>query len=185
MPSSNATGRGFRLRVRDASGQIRLSAYPLLRELLIEDRVIFPDSDCWFWRGRHYRGKRNSEARPMTRLSGKQEVVYRLAYTVFKGAIPPGQCVCHRCDVGACWNPDHLFLGSRRDNALDMHQKGRNRGGQNWKTKTHCPRGHEYTEANTKVYQGRRYCRLCHTIHSRNYARRKTGVKKPRILTDD
>lgn len=38
---------------------------------------------------------------------------------------PGDLCVLHRCDVRACCNPAHLFLGTKKDNALDMHAKGR------------------------------------------------------------
>jgi hypothetical protein len=39
------------------------------------------------------------------------------------GPIPAGLCVLHRCDVRPCINPDHLFLGTQKDNMADMAAK--------------------------------------------------------------
>ena len=51
--------------------------------------------------------------------------LHRLSYRIFKGKIPNNMFVCHRCDNPRCFNPDHLFLGTPRENVEDMIKKGR------------------------------------------------------------
>jgi len=64
----------------------------------------------------------------MFRVIGRSRIMaHRFAWLASRGDIPAGQEVCHRCDNPACVNPDHLFLGSHRDNLLDSIRKGRKR----------------------------------------------------------
>lgn len=60
-------------------------------------------------------------------ISGVMVLMHRLAYQVFIGPIPTKMYVLHSCDVRNCVNPDHLFLGTPRDNMKDMVKKGRHR----------------------------------------------------------
>jgi hypothetical protein len=85
---------------------------------------------------------------------------HRVSLLIASGPFDMRLLVCHRCDNPSCVRPEHLFLGDAVDNMQDMSRKGRARG----QDVTHCPQGHEYTEANTYYYARpglRRYCRAC------------------------
>lgn len=76
-----------------------------------------PNSGCWLWTA--YCEPRYGYGR------FQREIAHRVSYRLFVGAIPQGLLVCHRCDNPSCVNPDHLFLGTSSDNALDRNRKGR------------------------------------------------------------
>ena len=86
--------------------------------------VEVPWSGCWIWIGA-VSTDRKGKMRPTFWVSGRWFIGSRWAYETFRGPIPAGQLVCHSCDVGLCVNPDHLWLGTQRDNIQDMLHKKR------------------------------------------------------------
>jgi hypothetical protein len=75
------------------------------------------ENDCWLWTGgiskSGYGNYRNNGS-------------HRYAYEITFGEIPKGMLVMHKCDVRACVNPDHLSIGTHKDNSKDMVAKNRN-----------------------------------------------------------
>jgi hypothetical protein len=59
-----------------------------------------------------------------------------VSYLLFNGPIKEGLLVCHKCDNPGCVRPDHLFLGTAKDNSEDMISKGRRKVPKN--PKHHC-----------------------------------------------
>ncbi len=52
-------------------------------------------------------------------------MAHRVAWQITRGKIPEGKIICHKCDNPICVDTDHLFIGTKRDNTLDMIAKGR------------------------------------------------------------
>jgi hypothetical protein len=83
---------------------------------------VYKTEGCWFWiagKNQHGYGKISR-----TRKAGPERA-HRISWELNYGPIPDGLCVLHKCDNPPCVRPEHLFLGTKRDNHDDMVKKGR------------------------------------------------------------
>jgi len=87
----------------------------------VEDGYIpEPTTGCWLWIGTVQGGRYGAIWH-----QGKFWAAHRVSYEIVHGPIPDGMKACHKCDTPMCVNPRHLFIGTQRDNVLDMFNKRR------------------------------------------------------------
>lgn len=94
-----------------------------LKALLKQHTEKSNTTDCILWT----RAKQRRSGYGVIRAMGQHWLAHRLFWTLFRGQIPAGKCVLHRCDCRPCVNLNHLFVGTHTDNMRDMESKGRGR----------------------------------------------------------
>lgn len=110
--------------------------------------------DCWAWKG-----AQNNKGYGRVRFNSVAVYAHRLAYELLIGPIPDGLELDHLCRNRACVNPAHLEPVTHQENVARALFK------------THCPKGHEYTDTNT-IRDGRsRKCRICKRARDRGRIR--------------
>lgn len=92
------------------------------------------------------------------------EGAHRTVYKSLMGDIPKGMQLDHLCRNRSCVNPNHLEVVTCKENIL----RGRGLAAVNAK-KTHCKRGHEFTEENTYLWKDHRICRECGRVRQSAY----------------
>lgn len=74
---------------------------------------------CWLWMGPVDRGGYGATHDGRSRWMA----AHRRAWVLTHGEVQRGMMVLHRCDVRRCVNPEHLYLGTARDNAQDRQDR--------------------------------------------------------------
>ena len=133
-------------------------------------RFVNKTEGCWEWTGsiRHFGyGQFGVSA-------GVIVMAHRYSWILAGRELPPkGLVLMHSCDNPRCVRPDHLRVGTQRENVHDARDKGRMRG--QFKTATECKRGHSFDEANTLIDgRGHKSCRTC----SREKMRRRRAAER-------
>lgn len=93
----------------------------IIQQLLTHYKITA--GGCWVWSGKYFANGYGRIARYLPRAHFHMRA-HIAAYQFYKGYIPKGLFVCHRCDVKGCINPDHLWLGTNKENQDDAVKKG-------------------------------------------------------------
>lgn len=152
--------------------------HPLIR---FWSKVKVGQGGCWLWQAAIL-GRTGYGSYQFGRK--RKERAHRIAWQLENGPIPAGISVLHRCDVPACVNPDHLFLGTHADNMRDKTLKGRLRNGT--EGQTHCKNGHPLSGHNLywRRQKGKnpgRQCITCKQEKEKMAKRRKRTAAKLKI----
>lgn len=145
----------------------KYAATEIARFWLLVDRTN--QDGCWIWLGRQDVCQPNRQL-PYGRFArrGGRVSAHRFSYELAKGHIPAGLVIRHLCDNSLCVNPEHLILGTHRENNLDTVSRGR------WRSHGLKGERHGASKITTEVVKRIRHQRECGV--SRNKIARELGV---------
>lgn len=85
------------------------------KEYIYGRSIPEPNSGCWLWIGAKHSGGYGA-----VRLNGTAMASSRATWIIFNGEIPKGMQINHKCNVRLCVNPDHLYVGTAKQNLEDI-----------------------------------------------------------------
>lgn len=137
---------------------------------VIKSNIVINDKGCWEWQKAKTTGGYGVYV-----ILKKNYYIHRLSALAFLDFdIDSDLHIIHKCDNRICCNPEHLLVGTNLDNVRDKVDK--NRQGRYNSFKTHCKRGHEFTETNTYINsRNERQCRMCNAMRQRIYHKQNRG----------
>jgi len=96
---------------------------PAKRDLLVRfnEKFVKDENGCWLWTA----AIANNGYGVIGTGPHKVETAHRVSLKLYRQIDPGGNFVCHKCDVRRCVNPDHLYVGTVKDNARDLMERGR------------------------------------------------------------
>lgn len=86
------------------------------------EKNVIIKKGCWDWSGPIAKG--GYPVMTCSKALGPDRS-HRASWIIHKGPIPNGKCVCHYCDNPICTNPEHLWIGTHKENNDDKIRKGR------------------------------------------------------------
>lgn len=134
---------------------------------------------CWEWKA-HI----STQGYGVFWWNGSNRVASRISYMIHHGVahLDKDVEICHTCDNPPCVNPNHLFFGNAKVNAIDRNKKNRHNIDYSIHNsnifKTHCKWGHLFDDRNTGIRKnGNRYCKDCKNRRTKERNERLKGIK--------
>lgn len=84
---------------------------------------IFITDSCWYWTG-----CLDKDGYGISSYNKKKTSAHRVSWLVYNGNIEEDQYILHNCHNPSCVNPNHLRMGTQKDNIQDQIHLGTNTG---------------------------------------------------------
>jgi hypothetical protein len=121
----------------------------LLKDIIrFEKRFIKDKNNCWIWKT-----SKDKSGYGQFWYKGKVLRAHRFSWVLYRGEIPKEMYVCHHCDIRTCQNPEHLFLGSCKENIQDASRKKRLKRSKKTKKKMSLAKNKYWKESDRKEHR--------------------------------